>query len=87
MQILEWRKIEIKDRGGESSTRREKYLQVQPVPEILSLSVDNQTLSFPPFSSSAYTASIHATTYKCVARNEAGVVSSPPTDLRAGKKS
>ena len=55
------------------------------LPEFLSLSRDNRTLTFHPFSSSQYSSSIHATEYKCLAKNEAGIVSSPDIDLRAGK--
>ena len=52
--------------------------------EFLSLSMDNRTLSFHPFPSTQYSSSIHATVYKCTAKNEAGLISSPDIDLRAG---
>ena len=57
---------------------------VKEVPEFVSLSNDNRTLNFHPFSSSEYSSEIHASTYKCIAKNKAGIIASPEIDLRAG---
>ena len=59
-------------------------LLIEQLPEFMSLSHDNRTLKFHPFSSSQYSSSIHATKYRCTAENEAGLISSPEIDLRAG---
>ena len=79
LKIVEWKRIDGKDQNsGEIS--------VTEVPGILSLTPDNRTLTFNPFSpsSSSYVPSIHASTYKCVAKNKAGIISTPPVDLEAG---
>ena len=57
---------------------------VKEVPEFVSLSNDNRTLTFHPFSSSEYSSEIHASTYKCIAKNKAGIIASPEIDLKAG---
>ena len=57
---------------------------VKEVPEFVSLSNDNRTLTFHPFSSSEYSSEIHASNYKCIAKNKAGIIASPEIDLRAG---
>ena len=66
-------------------TKRNKVENlVKEVPEFVSLSNDNRTLTFHPFSSSEYSSEIHASTYKCIAKNKAGIIASPEIDLRAG---
>ena len=76
LQILEWHRIDGKLNDDETF--------VKEIPEFLSISPDNRTLIFHPFSSSEYTSSIHATKYKCIAKNKAGIISSPIINLRAG---
>ena len=67
-----------------TGNHRYDELQIEKLPEFVDLSHDNRTLTFHPFSSSQYSSSIHATKYKCTAKNEAGMISSPEVDLRAG---
>ena len=76
LQILEWWRITGKLGSDE--------MLVKEIPEFLSLSRDNRTLTFHPFSSSDYMSSIHANVYKCIAKNKAGIIASPAIDLRAG---
>ena len=76
IQIIQW----YQKRGN----NRYDELLMKETNEFLSLSMDNRTLSFHPFPSTQYSSSIHATVYKCTAKNEAGLISSPDIDLRAG---
>ena len=83
-QQVEWRSIgsvfnsEARSGGGLEET-------VGPVPGgIRSLLSGDQVLKFPPFQSSSYSSDIHATNYRCLAKNRAGIISSPAIDLRAG---
>ena len=74
-QTIEWR-------FGQDET---SLSPVQNVVELLSMSSDNSSIHFRPFSSNKYSSKIHSTFYQCFAINSVGVVASAVIDVRAGE--
>jgi hypothetical protein len=61
-------------------------LQVKPIPGLRHV-LENGSLWLLPFAAHYFRASVHSSTYKCVAHNEFGAVVSQSTHLHAGKNS